>query len=286
MMVPFVVAATAFTGACGSSTTAAKPAVKPVGTTTTAAAMKGMDHGATSHDHPASSGGTGADQGLGMLHNGHHVEMTYTKLNAADQTSVDKLLAISRKVGVKYPTLGVAVDAGFRRAGPYSPGLGIHYSAPWAVQGLNPDGIMDATDAAHPLIVIFDGTERSAKFAGFMYYSVAEKQPGGFAGKNDFWHYHTNVCTVFAKDGTDAPFGADRSGDVAECKKLGGVTMPKTQWMVHVWSIPGYEVSDKDGGVFAEVNPALKCADGTYFVMDVKDMKDHPLNVCKSELKK
>ena len=60
--------------------------------------------------------------------------------------------------------------------------------------------------------------------------------------------------------------------------------MAKTQWMVHVWSVPGYEVPQASGGVFAEANPKIKCSDGTYYMMDVSQMAQHPTNVCKSEL--
>jgi hypothetical protein len=45
------------------------------------------------------------------------------------------------------------------------------------------------------------------------------------------------------------------------------------------------EVSEEDGGVFAEVNPGIDCPDGTDFTMeDPQDLIDHPLNACRSEL--
>ena len=177
-------------------------AVVPIGIlalTTAAIASPGArnhahgSHGDTAmaadhHDGASAAGGhhdaAGAsdDLGLGMLHNGHHTDMKYKKLSAADQAKVDELLDISRSVAAKYPTLGAAIDAGFRRAGPFAPGLGIHYLAPWVGQGLNPDGVMDENDMAHPMMVIFDGTEPSAKFAGFMYYSVAADEPAGLPG--------------------------------------------------------------------------------------------------------
>ena len=78
--------------------------------------------------------------------------------------------------------------------------------------------------------------------------------------------------------------GADRGVTKKQCDEVGGVLMPKTQWMVHVWSIPGYEVDQADGGIFAEVNPKLACADGSYYIMPIKQWKNHPDNVCKSEL--
>ena len=137
---------------------------------------------------------------------------------------------------------------------------------------------------AHPMMFIYDGTDRSAKMAGFMYYSTSANEPAGLPGENDFWHYHTNVCLKPAADGIDAPLGADRSVAPNMCTALGGSTMAKTQWMVHVWTAPGYEVSQSNGGVFAEANPKVKCADGTYYMMDIAQMPAYPLNVCKSEL--
>jgi hypothetical protein len=252
-------------------------------TSTVAADVDAAPQAGNASDAPTIEG-TSDDLGLGMLQNGHHAEMEYKPLNATDQAAVDALLAANQPVIDQYPTLGDAIAAGFKRAGPYVPGLGIHYTAPWAVQGLNPDGVMDANDMAHPMIVLYDGTEPSAKIAGFMYYSIAAEEPQGFPGTNDFWHYHTNTCTVPAADGIDAPFGADRAVDPADCEAVGGVLMPKTQWMVHVWNVPGYEMTPADGGVFGEANPALKCPDGTYYIMPDDQWRNHPLNVCRSEL--
>lgn len=246
--------------------------------------MEGMDHGAGAHDHADGGADGGADKGLGMLSNGHHEAMEYTELDAPTQEQLDQMIELSRQAVADYPTLADAHAAGWRNAGPFSPGLGLHVTAKWAAKGMNPDGVVDAEDASNPMIVIYDGTDPAAKVAGFMYYSVAEDQPEGFPGKNDFWHYHTNVCAVFTPEGTEAPFGADRSVSKKQCDSVGGVLMPKTQWMVHVWSIPGYEVDQADGGIFAEVNPKLDCPDGSYYIMPMKDWKDHPESICKSEL--
>ena len=273
-----------FASACGSASTvkaASNPTTTvPAKSTTTAHDKAGTDHG---DDH----GDKADDKGLGMLHNGHHEEMKYVKLDAPTQAQLDELVALSRKSVAAYPTLGEMHAAGGRNAGPFSPGLGLHVTAPWVTKGFNVDGVVDAADAEHPLIVIYDGTTPDAKVAGFMYYSAYPLDggpPQGFPGTNDTWHYHSDVCTKFTKNGTEAPFGADRSTTKEMCDTVGGVLMKKTQWMVHVWSIPGYEVDEKDGGMFAEVNPKLDCSDGTYFMMEEKDWIDHPLDICKSEL--
>jgi len=36
-----------------------------------------------------------------------------------------------------------------------------------------------------------------------------------------------------------------------------------------VWTVPGYESSK---GVFNEVNPALDCADGTYYTKPIEEL--------------
>ena len=55
--------------------------------------------------------------------------------------------------------------------------------------------------------------------------------------------------------------------------------MKQTQWMVHVWSVPGWESRQ---GLFGEVNPALMCPDATYYQYKPEQWSKHPLNACKS----
>jgi hypothetical protein len=182
---------------------------------------------------------------------------------------------------LKYPRLKDAIAAGFRRAGPYAPGLGLHVIKFAGTGSANVDGTMDADALANPLSILYDGTGPNAKIAGFMYYSFSSKQPEGFAGDNDYWHYHTNVCSKYNADGSsDAPLGADRPVTQAQCAAVGGILLPTTQYMVHVWTVPGYTVSAADGGVFGEVNPALTCADGTYHMLPMDQWASHPVNVC------
>jgi hypothetical protein len=252
----------------------------------------------TTHDHPGGEAAKGAlpthshdeggehgdDRGLGMLSNGHHAEMQVVALDALTQAKLDEQLALTRQVAATYPTLADAVAAGYTRQGPFSPGLGIHYGKYSGPEYMNGDGVVDREDALHPMTIIYDGTEPTSKVAGFMYYSFAplDKMPEGFIGPNDTWHYHTNTCIKPSKDGIDAPLGADQSVTQEQCQAVGGTLMPTTNWMVHVWTVPGYEVAEADGGTFAEVNPALTCPDGTYFIRPVEEWPDHLLNVCQS----
>jgi hypothetical protein len=50
--------------------------------------------------------------------------------------------------------------------------------------------------------------------------------------------------------------------------------------MVHVWTVPGYEVSDADGGVFGEVNRKITCPDGNYHILPMEEWPNYRYNVC------
>jgi hypothetical protein len=237
----------------------------------------GMAAGAGHHDAAAPVD----DKGLSLLGNGHHAAIGPEKpLTPEERAELTSQIAVTQRVGEMYPTRADAEAAGYRRAGPYSPGLGIHYIRP-SGEGLNSDGVMSEADLLAPLSIIYAGTEPDAPIAGFMYYSMSEDKPTGFAGPNDVWHYHTNTCVVYAADGIDAPFGADADVPARLCEQAGGQMLETTQWMVHVWSLPGWESQQ---GLFGEVNPALTCPDGTYYIMPMRQWIDHPLNVCKSEV--
>jgi hypothetical protein len=218
------------------------------------------------------------DKGLSALSNGHHDVIGLEKpLTVAQRTRLSQQIAATIEVARRFPTVAAATAAGYRRAGPYSPGLGAHYVITNA-NALNPDGVMDEADLANPLAIIFDGVTPDSRVAGFMYYSLSAEKPGGFAGPNDHWHYHTSVCLKYGADGIDSPFGADREVTEAQCEAAGGSLLKQTQWMVHVWSVPGWESAQ---GLFGEVNPALVCPDGTYHVRPVSEWPDHPLNACR-----
>ena len=221
---------------------------------------------------------TEEDFGLRDLENG---QMTHDygadqPLDTETRTELARQLSLTREVADKYPTLQSAVDSGRFRAGPFVPGLGTHMVG---AGSFDPDGVIDDNDARSPQTIIYDGLEPDAPIAGFMYYSTSKEEPEGFAGPNDHWHYHENVCIRPGTDGLDSPLGADRGVTAAECEAVGGRLMPETQWMVHVWTIPGYE---SNRGVFSDVNPAIACSDGTYFTVPEADWTTYLKNICKN----
>ena len=179
-------------------------------------------------------------------------------------------LALTAPLVEKYPTLAQAKAAGYWQAGPFSPGLGVHFNPP-GMAGLNTDGVMDAADIANPML-IFAGITDDSPLAGFMYMAYTDSDPQGFAGPFDEWHYHTDVCIVYGPNGIDTPFGADGTGVTEEmCAERGGNLMDFTGYMVHVWTVPGYESPE---GTFSALNKKLTCTDGTYYKVPLSEIGD------------
>ena len=137
------------------------------------------------------------------------------------------------------------------------------------------------TDEAleHPML-IFDGISPDSKLAGFMYniFSMDTKNPPeGFIGPNDHWHYHTNVCIAFRPGGgIDAPLGADTSAPKELCDKYGGSIIENTGYMVHVWTVPGYESPQ---GMFSNLNAKITCPNGAYYTVPMEEIGNRS-NVC------
>jgi hypothetical protein len=223
--------------------------------------------------HGHAHGGEAAQDDLGFaaLSNGHQHERGTEPLTTEETVALSAQLASTSQLVRQYPTLGAAEAAGWTRAGPFSPGLGVHYSSPRIA--VNTDGRMDPEDLQTPML-IFDGLGPDAKLAGFMYLAYGTtSEPEGFAGPNDHWHYHEHVCIAQGPNGTiSTPFGADLEGVTEQmCTDAGGSWIDNTGYMVHVWSVPGYESPD---GVFTELNPRITCPDGTYHRIDIAELGD------------
>jgi hypothetical protein len=158
------------------------------------------------------------------------------------------------------------------------PGIGAHFIKIGG-PSLNADGELSPEDLQTPLAIIYDSVAPDAHVAGFMYYSMSKPAPEGFAGPNDRWHFHTSLCLKYGPDGIDLPYGFDVKIPPKQCADIGGQLLQQSQWMVHVWSVPGWESGQ---GLFGEVNPALACPDGSYYQRPMNEWAAHPANVCKS----
>lgn len=224
------------------------------------------------------------DRGFSALENGSGMKMDMSEqpiatLAKGTQAELRRQLWLTLDVVKRLATVKDAEAAGYRRAGPFSPGLGTHYVLQDG-RGLNPDGVMDDQDILTPLSVIYDGSAPDSPVVGLMYYSMSPKRPTGFAGPNDTWHIHKNICTVRAADGKiDTPLGADRETTDAQCAAVGGALIKQTQWMLHVWTVPSYTSPQ---GVFSPLNAAITCTDGTFYERPADQWGSKPLNACRN----
>jgi hypothetical protein len=227
------------------------------------------------HHHGAETAAD--DLGYAQLVNGQMGSHEHPAAPAADTTGLtpaqtgalaDQLAATAPLIAA-YPTVADARAAGYRQQGPFSPGLGVHFSGPG--MSYNADGDMDAEDIAGGML-IYDGIEDDSRLAGFMYMAYQEEPPEGFVGDLDQWHFHTATCIVVTPDGIDTPFGADLSGITQEmCEAEGGALIDFTGYMVHVWTVPGYESPE---GLFSDLNPKITCPDGTYYTIETAEIGD------------
>jgi hypothetical protein len=212
-----------------------------------------------------------ADRGFSKLDNGHQaiVGQFYQPMDAATRSTLQHQLELAREVAMKYPTVKDAEAAGYRRQGPFAPGLGAHYSnSAFLVRSFTSVLVMDDAAVLHPSMLIYDGTHPDSRIAGLMY--MAFGYPQGFAGPNDIWHFHTDVCIVSGSDGTtNTPFGADTTVTPTMCNSVHGALDPRTPWMLHAWVVPGY---DSPEGVFSHDNAAITCNDGTYHTIPLANI--------------
>jgi hypothetical protein len=214
--------------------------------------------GAAHHEHVSSADVKSGWAALGE--NGHQHGSGVVALDDATQAALSVQLAPTAELIKKYPTLADAEAAGYRRAGRFNPGLGVHYGvfggrADGAIIGVNGEVMVPQ--------LIYDGTDPGSPLAGFMYMANAPQGevPEGFVGPNDHWHFHSKLCIKFDSGVIKVLLSADKNVTQAECDKVGGMYVGQSGYMVHVWTVPGYESSD---GVFSGLNRKLTCPDGTY----------------------
>ena len=158
---------------------------------------------------------------------------------------------------MQYPTVADATAAGFYLAGGFAPGSGAHYIAPGG-------GLTAAAGPFDPTKVnslIYAGTSPASEITGLMYYSMGDDPAAGFAGPNDHWHRHSNVCLGGGANKLEVPFPADANVTKKQCEAAGGGLMELTGWMVHAWVVPSWESPQ---GVFSHDNSNVRCGDGTY----------------------
>jgi hypothetical protein len=180
-------------------------------------------------------------------------------LTPAQRQELAIQLVAARSTALKYPTVAAATQAGYILAGEFTPGAGAHYVS---ISGSASSflGHTSTMDPARPLALIYQGTAPTSRIVGLMYGAFTAAPPEGFAGPNDHWHRHTNLCITFDKGQIGIPFPPDSNVKKSACDALHGQFMRETLWMVHAWVVPSW---DSPQGVFSHANIDLHCADGT-----------------------
>ena len=177
-------------------------------------------------------------------------------LDVPTRAALAAQLVSAREAANRLPTVADALGAGFVLAGGFAPGSGAHYVGVTGA-GLTGSG---GVDAGHPDTYIYAGTAPDSRIVGLMYNSLSQAAPEGFAGPNDHWHRHSNVCIKYTSGGIEVPFPADSDVTAEQCSSKGGRLLAVTTWMVHAWVVPGWESPE---GVFSHNNSNLRCGDGT-----------------------
>jgi hypothetical protein len=274
----------------GLATTAAASVAVLALSTVALASPSARNHAASSHaDHEHSDAAapapaaehhhaSNADVKSGWAalgDNGHQHGSGVIELDHATQAQLTVQLAPTAELMAKYPTLADAEAAGYRRAGRFNPGLGVHYGS----FGGGAEGAITGVDGEIMVPqLIYDGTDPDSPLAGFMYMAEAPEGavPEGFVGSNDHWHYHSKLCVKISSEGIKVLLPGDENITAAECAAVQGMYVGQSGYMVHVWTVPGYESPD---GVFSGLNRKLTCPDGTYHTAKGEGSKD---STCES----
>src|SRR5262249_19731357 len=119
-------------------------------------------------------------------------------LDPTTRAELKTQLTAARDFALRYPTVADASAAGYRLAGGFAPGSGAHYLSFCGLTGAGP------FDPTKPPALIYDGTKPASQVIGLMYYGMGESAPEGFAGPNDHWHRHSNVCIKYGAGGRGA----------------------------------------------------------------------------------
>jgi hypothetical protein len=174
---------------------------------------------------------------------GHRGPVPFEPLDAATRDTLAAQVAQANAVVVAIPNVAAAEAAGYRRITPYVPCIAAHY-----ING----SVLDGTfDPANPEILLFEGTAPDSGIVGLSYlqFTGPDVEPEGFAGGNDPWHVHRQLCL-----GGGGVLGDENATD-EECTSRGGRVVPlEGLWMSHMWNVPGWE---SRWGLFSSEHPDL-----------------------------
>jgi hypothetical protein len=182
---------------------------------------------------PAAPGSS--PHGHGDQHSG---PATTVVLDASDRAAFEAQWDAAAAAVPELDTAAERAAAGYVRAAVQGAGIGVHW-VDWTL-------IEAPFDPARPSMLLVDERAGRDDLVGFSYWVRSPHPPAGFAGSNDVWHRHSNLCIVNGWVDREQVTSADAcAGDL-----LAGADL----WMLHAWVVPG--VANRWGD-FAVRHPAL-----------------------------
>lgn len=173
---------------------------------------------------------------------GHRGPVPVEPLDSDTRRELAAQAAEANEVVARLPTVADAEAAGYRQVSPYVPCIAAHYVKTEALTG-------NGFDPSEPEVVLYNGTDPDSEVVGLSYLVYADEEPEGFAGPNDPWHNHEQLCI-----GSDGVIGIETATEEG-CRARGGrMREVGNIWMTHMWNVPGWE---SWWGLFSSEHPDL-----------------------------
>jgi hypothetical protein len=157
----------------------------------------------------------------------------------AERAELAGQLAVVRAATRKYMDVAVAERDGYFQVTQFIPGLGLH------MFNLKHEG---SFDPARPQLLLYtpgQGGELSLAGVAYSIPKRSDEPPAGFAGGEDVWHSHNNLCFL--------PSGSVAATTAEDCQAQNGFFQESTGWLLHAWVF-----QDNPHGVFVEQNPTVR----------------------------